>query len=126
VLVGRCGVLGGYSAAELLRASCGPLNAPAEVIVSGRRRSYPGLSVRHEDVPLHERWRVGPTIVTSPIRTALDIACRGSLVEAVVGVDALAHRFGFLPRDVMRCAYRHPGRRGTTRLPRVVHLQPSR
>jgi very-short-patch-repair endonuclease len=122
LLVGDQGVLGGYSAAELLGSSCGPLNAHAEVIVSGRRRSHPGLSVRHEDVPLDERWRVGPTIVTSPVRTALDIACRGSLVEAVVGVDALAHRFGFPPQNVMRCAYRHPGRRGATRLPRVVQL----
>jgi very-short-patch-repair endonuclease len=122
VLVGDRGVLGGYSAAELLGASCGPLNAPAEVIVSGRHRSRRGLFVRTEDVPLAERWRVEGTIVTSPVRTALDIACRGSLIEAVVGVDALAHRFGFPPQDVVRCAYGHPGRRGGTRLPQVVRL----
>jgi very-short-patch-repair endonuclease len=122
VLVGERGVLGGYSAAELLGASCGPLNAPAEVIVSGRHRSRRGLFVRTEDVPLAERWRVEGTIVTSPVRTALDIACRGSLIEAVVGVDTLAHRFGFPPQDVVRCAYGHPGRRGGTRLPQVVRL----
>jgi very-short-patch-repair endonuclease len=122
VLVGDRGVLGGYSAAELLGASCGPLDAPAEVIVSGRHRSRRGLFVRTEDVPLGERWQVEGTIVTSPVRTALDIACRGSLVEAVVGVDALAHRFGFPPQDVVRCAYDHPGRRGGARLPQVVRL----
>jgi hypothetical protein len=41
VFVGEEGVLGGYSAAELLGASCAPLGAPAEVIVpdgAGRRR----------------------------------------------------------------------------------------
>jgi very-short-patch-repair endonuclease len=122
VLGGDRGVLGGYSAAELLGASCGPLDAPAELIVHGRRRAPPGLLVRVEDVSAVERWCVRATAVTSPVRTALDLACRGSLVEAVVAVDALIHRFGFPPRDVIRCAYDHPGRRGATRLPQVVKL----
>src|SRR5689334_15396522 len=122
VLVGDDGLLGGYSAAELLGASCGPLAAPAEVVVPGRRRAPPGLIVRVEDVPSAERWRVRAVSVTSPVRTALDLACRGPLVEAVVGVDALAHRFGLPPHDVIRCAYDHPGRRGAARLPRVVKL----
>jgi len=122
VLVGDRGVVGGYSAAELLGASCAPLAAPAEVVVPGRRRAPPGLVVRVEDVPSAERWRVRAAAVTSPVRTALDLACRVPLVEAVVGVDALAHRFGFPPHDVIRCAYDHPGRRGAARLPRVVKL----
>ena len=122
VLVGDRGVVGGYSAAELLGASCAPLAAPAEVVVPGRRRSPPGLVVRVEDVPSAERWRVRAAAVTSPVRTALDLACRVPLVEAVVGVDALAHRFGFPPHDVIRCAYDHPGRRGAARLPQVVKL----
>jgi len=122
VLVGDRGVVGGYSAAELLGASCAPLAAPAEVVVPGRRRAPPGLVVRVEDVPSAERWRVRAAAVTSPVRTALDLACRVPLVEAVVGVDALAHRFGFPPHDVIRCAYDHPGRRGAARLPQVVKL----
>ena len=122
VLVGDRGVLGGFSAAELLGASCGPLVAPAEVIVPGRRRAPPGLIVRVEDVPPTERWRVQAVAVTSPVRTALDLACRGSVVEAVVAVDALAHRFVFPPHEVIRCAYDHPGRRGAARLPQVVKL----
>lgn len=121
-LVGDRGVLGGYSAAELLGASCGPPDAPAEVIVPGRRRALPGLVVRVEEVIAAERWSVGATAVTSPVRTALDLACRGSLVEAVVAVDALAHRFGFPPRRIIRCAYDHFGKRGAARLPRVVEL----
>jgi hypothetical protein len=40
------GVLSGYSAAELLDASCAPLGAPAEVTVPHRgQRSPPGLLV---------------------------------------------------------------------------------
>jgi len=73
-------------------------------------------------VPSDERWRVDGAAVTSPVRTALDLACRGSLIEAVVAVDALAHAFGFPPGDVMRCAYGHPGRRGAGRLPTVIRL----
>ena len=46
-------------------------------------------------MPSDERWRIDGVAVTSPVRTALDLACRGSLVEAVVAVDALAHAFGF-------------------------------
>jgi very-short-patch-repair endonuclease len=122
VLIGDIGVLGGYSAAELLGASCGPLDAPAEVIVPGRRRAPPGLVVRREDVPPAERWWARGAPVTSPVRTALDLACRGSLVEAVVGVDALAHTFCFASFDLVRCAYDHPGKRGVSRLPRVVRL----
>jgi very-short-patch-repair endonuclease len=121
-LTGDRGVLGGYSAAELLGASCGPLDAPAEVIVPGRRRAPPGLVVRVEDVPPGERWCARGAAITSPVRTALDLACRGSLVEAVVGVDALGHRFGLSLRDVVRCAYDHSGKRGLTRLPRVIRL----
>lgn len=121
VLVGR-GVLGGYSAAELLGASCGPLDAPAEVIVLERRRAPPGLLIRREDVPRAERWCVRGAMLTTPVRTALDLACRGSLVEAVVAVDALAHRFGFAPSAVTRCSYDHPGRRGAARLPEVLRL----
>jgi very-short-patch-repair endonuclease len=80
------------------------------------------LLIRREDVPRAERWCVRGAAVTSPVRTALDLACRGSLVEAVVGVDALAHAFGFRPHDLVRCAYDHPGRRGVSRLPEVVGL----
>jgi very-short-patch-repair endonuclease len=122
VLVGEGAVLGGCSAAELLGASCGPLGAAAEVIVARRRRAPPGLLVREERVPLCERWDVAGVAVTSPVRTALDLACRGSLVEAVVAVDALAPRFGFEPGDVVRCAYDHAGKRGAARLPEVIRL----
>lgn len=126
VLVGEQSVLGGYSAAELLGASCGPLAAAAEVIVPGRRRAPPGLLIREEQVPTAERWQRDGVAMTSPVRTALDLACRGSLAEAVIAVDVLAHTFGFAPPDVIRCAYDHPGRRGAARLPRVVGLADAR
>jgi hypothetical protein len=62
VLIGDRGVLGGYSAAEILGASCGPADAPAEVIVVGRRRAPPGL-VLHE--PARIPWAVRRMIASS-------------------------------------------------------------
>ena len=49
------GVLSGYSAAELLEASCGPRDSPAEVTVpAGVQRTHPGLPV-HRDIPRPRR-----------------------------------------------------------------------
>jgi len=61
------------------------------VIVPGLRRAPQGLLIREARVPSDERWQIDGAAITSPVRTALDLACRGSLVEAVVAVDALAH-----------------------------------
>lgn len=85
------GVLSGYSAAELLTASCGPEGAPAEVTVAGgRQREHPGLLVHRDRLPSDEVQRLGDLDVTTPLRTAFDLACRLGLVEGVVAVDALA------------------------------------
>jgi len=46
LLVAGCGAVGGWSAAELLGASCGPRDAPAEVVTPVRRRAQPGLRIR--------------------------------------------------------------------------------
>ncbi|WP_345604952.1 hypothetical protein [Pseudonocardia adelaidensis] len=63
VLVEGRGVLAGYSAAELLDASCGPADAPAEVLlVRSGRQSYrcPGLPVHRDLVESGEITAVGP------------------------------------------------------------------
>ncbi|GAA3242328.1 hypothetical protein GCM10017691_46320 [Pseudonocardia petroleophila] len=122
LLVEGTGLLGGYSAAELLGASCGPEDAPAEVVSPTRMRSRPGLLVREEAVPPGERWRVGEVRVTSPLHTAFRLACRLPLVEAVVAVDALAHRFSLDPWDVARFGHHHLGAPGSGRLPDVARL----
>jgi hypothetical protein len=45
---GRRGILSGYSAAEVQQASCGPLDAPAELTLPGGGHPRPGLLV-HRD-----------------------------------------------------------------------------
>lgn len=139
------GVLAGYSAAELLGRPCGPVGAPAEVLVPGRVRPCPRLVVRR-GVPepgelrrveakvvtamLHGRRRetgVGHLVATTPLRAAWDLVRRLDLVEAVVVVDALArkldrHRPGFDPADLLRLRAERPGARGCRVLDEVLAL----
>lgn len=93
------GVAAGWSAAELLGASCGPWHAPAEVLTTGHVRAHTG--VRTCRGGLHATGVAAGARVTSPVRTAWDLARRLDLVEAVVAVDALAaagrRRPTFLP-----------------------------
>lgn len=126
VLIEGCGVLAGYSAAELLGASCGPDHAPAEVSVPGsERRSRPGLLVHRFRPHTGEIEERNGIRMTTPLRTAYDLARRLDLGEAVVAVDALAHR-RFAPAVVLELAAGHRGDRGVKRLRQVVSLADSR
>jgi very-short-patch-repair endonuclease len=121
------GVLGGYSAATLLGADCAPKGAQAEVIVPADQRTHPGLLVRRGNVTGADLWKGKGCLVTSPERTAWDVARRLNLVEAVVAVDALAllrieGMRPFKPADLLRRRQTEPGARGCRRLDRVVAL----
>ncbi|HEX8519637.1 MAG TPA: DUF559 domain-containing protein [Pseudonocardia sp.] len=122
LLRGR-GVVGGYAAAELLGASCGPADAPVDLVLPGRAyRSHPGVVVRRGLLRADETAAVDGTTVTSPTRTAYDLARRSSVTEAVVAVDALARVHGFAPSAVRDLGRRHLGARGSARLGEVVRL----
>jgi very-short-patch-repair endonuclease len=117
------GALSGYSAAELLGASCGRPEAPAEVVVwGGRQRAHPGLIVSHRPVEPRELVGVGGILVTSPLRTAFDLARRGRLVERVVAVDALANARDFAPDLLLFYGARYRGARGNLDLAEVLTL----
>lgn len=70
--------------------------------------------------------RCGALLVTSPERTAYDLARRTPVVEAVVAVDALAHEHGFDPAAVLAIAREHLGARGSAQLAEVVRLADAR
>ncbi|MGQ0573533.1 MAG: hypothetical protein ACT4RN_04920 [Pseudonocardia sp.] len=106
------GVLAGYSAAELHDASCGPHDAPAEVIGPPGCRPPPGLLVHRGRLRADEITTVRGLRVTTPPRTAYDLARRGDLTERVVAVDALARRRAFAPDLLLHLAARHRGARG--------------
>ena len=117
----RYGVLAGYSAAALLGADCAPRDAPAEVMVPRYVRAFPMLRVSYGRPEPADVEVVSGCLVTTPERTAWDLARRLPLVEAVVAVDALAHQ-RFDPADLLARRAKHPGARGCRRLDEVVGL----
>lgn len=121
-LIAPGGVLGGWSAAELLGASCGPADAPVEIVAAIRLRSRPGLVVRHCRLPEDEITDVGGTPVTTGQRTAYDLGRRASRVLAVVAVDALSRVCGFSPEELAELDRSHPGARGIRQLREVITL----
>jgi very-short-patch-repair endonuclease len=117
------GVLAGYSAAELLGASCGPTHAPAEITVPGPgRRAHPGLLVHRGALAPGEIRRCGGVRVTTAVRTAWDLARRGDLVEAVVAVDALARVGRFNPDLLLNFLTHYRRARGAGAVPDVLAL----
>jgi hypothetical protein len=117
------GVLAGYSAAELLGASCGPQHAPAEITVPGPgRRAHPGLLVHRVTLAPGEIRRCGGVRVTTAVRTAWDLARRGDLVDAVVAVDTLARVGRFNPDLLLNFLTHYPRARGASAVPGVLAL----
>jgi hypothetical protein len=122
-LVAPCGVLAGYSAAELHGASCAPEGAPAEVILLDgyRRRAGPMLVVHLDAVAPTDITVIDGMRATTPERTAADLArWAPSLTEAVVALDALSFTCRSDPLVIMELVT--AGARGAARVPRVVTL----
>jgi very-short-patch-repair endonuclease len=122
LLLAPGGVLGGWSAAELLGASCGPAGAPVEVVAAIRLRSGPGLDVRHCRLAEDEITEVGGIPVTTGRRTAYDLGRLAERVLAVVAVDALSRVCGFAPADLVAMDHRHLGDRGSRQLAEAIAL----
>jgi very-short-patch-repair endonuclease len=115
------GVLSGYSAAEVLRASCAPLGAPAEVTVPHLgQRPVPGLVVHRTQLAPGEITEVNGLRATSAVRTAYDLARRGDLVERVVAVDRLANVHGFNPDLLLNFLNHYPRFPGNDGIPDVL------
>ena len=130
LLVTGRGALAGYSAAEFLGASCGPADAPAEVVLPrGCLLRQEGLRVHRGGLLPDEVAAIGGLVTTSRARTAYDLSrWAPSLVEAVVAVDALstvdaaAPGGPFVPGDLSTLRHRHLGARNSRRLPEVAVL----
>ena len=83
-------LVAGYAAAELWGASCGPADAPVDVLLPYDRRCD-GLRVHRERIDPDEITWLGPTPVTTADRAAFDLArWAPDLTERVAAVDALA------------------------------------
>ncbi|MCK5751834.1 MAG: hypothetical protein KAH46_03920, partial [Mycobacterium sp.] len=108
---GRAGVVAGQSAAVLHGAKWVDAGRPAEILWSNRHAPR-GITVWSDSVADDELNVVRGVRVTTPERTALDIACRYPLDRAVAVLDALARATKLKIADVELLAERHKGRRG--------------
>ena len=120
---GREGAAAGQSAAALLGAKWVDDDAPAQVLHANRRapRSDDHGSVRQGIECWSDRFEhdevqpIRGVTVTTPARTALDLACRLPVEDAVVAIDALARATGLDMADVVLLADRYRGRRSIRR-----------
>ena len=109
VLVAGRGVVAGYAAAELWGASCGPADAPVDVLLPYDRRCD-GLRVHRERIDPDEITWLGPTPVATADRAAFDLASWApDLTERVAAVDALAHCCKVDPDAIRALRNRHLG-----------------
>jgi hypothetical protein len=110
----RRGVLAGGSAAALHGARWVDARRPAELI-HDNRYPPPGIRTWWDRVPDDEIEVVNGVRLTTPARTALDIACRNPERPAVAAIDALARATHLKAADVELLAERYRGRRGIRR-----------
>ncbi len=116
-------VVGGWSAVTLLGVDAAPEGgAPIELGVGPRhlRRVRPGKILRQDVLGEHEVVHVDGVAVTSPMRTALDLASRDDYIAGVIAVDALAHAFRFHPDELLDHPVLRDNPRGRRRLVDVV------
>jgi hypothetical protein len=117
----RRGVVAGQSAAALHRAKWVDADRPAEVLWPNRRPPS-GIHAWSDAYADDEVEVIDGILVTTPARTAVDLACRYPLVPAVAAVDSLARATGLKVADAELLADRHRGRRGIRNARRVLDL----
>lgn len=110
----RQGVVAGQSAAALHGARWVDARRPAEVQWDNRHAPR-GVTVWSDAVADDEIESVGSIRVTTPARTALDLARRYPLGPAVAAIDALARATRLKIADVELLAERYKGHRGMRR-----------
>lgn len=117
----RRGVIAGRYASALHGAKWVDAHAPAELIYQNRHapKTIRTWADRIENDEIAVR-RGMP--VTTPARTALDLASRYRLDEAVALIDALARATHLKMADVALLAERYRGRRGVRRALRALDL----
>jgi hypothetical protein len=125
---GRSAVVTGWSACVIQGIDVVPRPEPAvEMAVHDRQiRPEPGLVVRRQYLADEDVVEVDGVRVTTPLRTAFDLATRTGLVDAVVAADGLGRYGGFTGADLETMARRQPGARGVRRVRRVAELMDPR
>lgn len=107
----RRGVIAGRAAAAWHGARWVGEHAPIEMIWKCGRPP-PGIVTRNERIDADEVTQIDGLLVTTPERTALDLARHLPRDQAVVHLDALAQATQVQAVDVLTLAQRYPGARG--------------
>jgi len=116
-----------HTAAWLWGVDCQPsaaLDAPLDLDVvrtDGRdRTTRSGVHGGKRALREEEIWEVGGVPVTSPVRTACDLACRRGRRQALAVLDAFMHSCGVTKADYRAMLTHFRGRRGCTQLRELV------
>ena len=117
----RRGVVAGLSAAALHGSKWVDPGSPAELLYGNRHRPR-GIRTYADRFAEDEVVEINRMHVTTPARTALDLACRNPMVRAVAAIDALANATDLKVADVELLCQRYRGRRGVTRVPTALDL----
>jgi hypothetical protein len=110
----RHGIIAGLSASALHGAKWVDADAPLEIIHTNRNPLV-GIRVRGDRIEEDEFDVASGIPVTTPARTALDLACWYLTGEAVAAIDALTRATDVKPADVDMLLQRYPRRRGIHR-----------
>lgn len=108
----RRGIVAGYTASALHGAEWVDEERPVELIHDNRHRQ-PDLLIRGDLTQDDEVTLIDGIPVTTPARTAFDLACWNPRAEAVAAVDALMRATRLALSDIEIIASRYPGRRGS-------------
>jgi Arc/MetJ family transcription regulator len=117
----REAVIAGLAAAALHGAEWVDDNALVELIWRNARAPS-GVRTRNELLLDGETQKLGGLELTTPDRTAFDLARRGALGQAVARLDALANATGFKVSDVAELAKGHRHTRGLRQLEVALDL----
>ncbi|WP_422744508.1 hypothetical protein ACN27E_21355 [Mycobacterium sp. WMMD1722] len=107
----RNAVVAGFSAAALHGSRWVNASRPAELLHDNRHR-LPELRIWGDRLDDDERQLIAGVPVTTPARTALDLACWYPRGTAVAAIDALARAVDLKMADVDLLTERYRGRRG--------------
>ncbi|OCB26726.1 DUF559 domain-containing protein [Mycobacterium intracellulare] len=110
----RRGIVAGRSASALHGAKWIDHRAPAQLVYQ-HRRPPAGINTWSDSLSEDEIQTIAGLRVTTPARTALDLACRYPVDRAVAAIDALARATDLKVSEVGSLGERYRGRRGIAR-----------
>lgn len=122
-----------YTAAWLLGVDCqptaaldGPLALDVVSVGGADRTTRAGTHGGKRTLADDEIWVIGGVRVTSPVRTACDLACRRGRRQALAVLDAFMRHCGLTQGDYRAMVRRFRGRRGCTQLRELVEYADGR